>query len=178
MRKPLSSDQKWFLRPNFKKDPPWYIFFLSVHAPATSEPDFHLCSLVFASAASEKNKRQVLPITSSSCCRPFSVLLVLTRELFKCAHHFPSCLSKLILRVSSCIHKVVLENHLWKGRAQTLMIFADRRTWTSCSSGTTTSSGSPSRGWPTSRRTRRPARFKGKKWLRQRRLAQKYFHFL
>ena len=62
--------------------------------------------------ASEKNKRQVLPITSSSCCRPFSFLLVLTRELFKRAHHFPSCLSKLILRVSSCIHKVVLENHL------------------------------------------------------------------
>ena len=67
--------------------------------------------------ASEKNKRQVLPITSSSCCRPFSFLLVLTRELFKRAHHFPSCLSKLILRVSSCIHKVVLENHLRKKKS-------------------------------------------------------------
>ena len=76
------------------------------------KPDLHLCSLFFTSAASEKNKRQVLPITSSSCCRPFSFLLVLTRELFKCAHHFPSCLSKLILRVSSCIHKTVPENHL------------------------------------------------------------------
>ena len=74
------------------------------------------------------------------------------------------------------------QNCAWKSpkkrRAQTLMIVADRRTWTSCSSGTTTSSGSPSRGWPTSRRTRRPARLKGKKWLRQRRLAQRYFQFL
>ena len=32
---------------NFKKDPPWYIFSLSVHAPATSEVHYYMVYIAY-----------------------------------------------------------------------------------------------------------------------------------